>query len=152
MFYYFLSYFWGSHISASHWNSRLFFFLLLFKNFLLQQQVPEQTNKRICNGALKRCRELYERLASDGSIMVYLEGSQTNSLFDNCKEIQVVTVLQHRNTRGLYLWLAMSCKYKVLHNFKGFSCFRRCVMSLNLIVLIFINMCANCIICKENES
>ena len=97
-----------------------FFFFTSFQKLLLQQQVPEQTNKRICNGALKRCRELYERLASDGSIMVYLEGSQTNSLFDNCKEIQVVTVLQHRNTRGyIYdsLWAVNTKCYIILRVF-----------------------------------
>lgn len=45
-------------------------------------------------------------------------------------------------------WYELWIQKKKLHNYKG-RCFRWSVISFDMIVLIFINMCANCIICKE---
>lgn len=121
--------FWGSHICVSHWNSRFLIFFFFPDNFI--QEVPNKTKRLLNWGSEKMQCALWA--ACIRWQHCDLSGGQLNLIAFlttvKNKIIQVVTVLQHRNTRGYIYDLVWAVNKKKLHNFKG-CCFRWCVISL----------------------
>lgn len=125
-------FFWGSHIGVSHWNSRFLrvfflFFLFFSKHFYT---AGPQTNKPddFKWGAEEMQSALWAACIQQEHYG--LSSGQSNLIaFSTTVKIHVVTVLQHRNTRGYIYDLVRAVNKNKLHNFKG-CCFRWCVISL----------------------
>ena len=133
---------------VSHWKMLTLFCYFFFSfQMLLCRRSPCKRVDHFKMGRWRNAKCFMSNLHLTETLWFILWAVVSISLSDNCTNPCGHCFTETRGYIYELVW-AVNTKKKKLHNYKG-RCFRWCVISFDMIVLIFINMCANCIICKE---